>query len=360
MNIKLYILLVFAFFTACTTYDLPEDIELDPVFEMSSVLDGESIKIKAGQNNYYIKPEFLVDMDGIVKYKSTFINHDPNSSHIGKFEFIFNGESLNSSQPRTGDYSFYENDYSATSRIKYSAIASGGPGPFKFGWRYHSPVTFYGSKEFFVDKDSILKYGGEMNLEINNSSTRINYLKKALPAVNDFNADFSFVSDGQYVDFQESINGNNGPYHTVWMTRNDSVFDGKLPVNTVLNYNTIKLKVYDSFNDSVTMIKYISNLDPAQLLSGSFDKVEIPGSLPYFFSKAEIKYTARNGDIFSTASDSNPPGNKITIVSSTPYLNDSDGNKTMKLNVTYEAMLYSKSNQSKKFTGNAVIAVVIK
>lgn len=352
---------MFLGFSACVKHDLPEPIIESPVFFIDGSLDEDAIDMSAGVRNYYVIPSFTIDNKNLINYRCKFLSHISSPYDIGSIEFIINSNNISSGDTtliKTGIFKFYNNAYyDSTDLVEYASQISD-LYPITYYWKYRN--TTGNDSIFLINKDTVAKYGGNVELRVENSiGFESSYLQSASPDINPLIVDFSFINSGNKLTFVPDIYGGKPPYFINWYdVAGDSVFQDTIPINN-MNPKEIRLTVTDAEGRTVVAQKDIVDIASQYLLSSSFIKKIIPATSVYYYAEAEIIYTSLSGEMFSTRFSNNSSEKFIEILEISPYLMDAEGFNTLKLKVRYDCILSSEEGHNKSFKGTGTIVVSI-
>lgn len=364
MKYFIYIISIVLFLQGCTEKDLTEPEIKDPIFKINATIDGSEFRISAGLDNYFVEPSFDVDVNNVINFKCKFLNHSSLDQSKGLLEIILkddaffgNGEHL----PVIGDYAFYSYDDSVnlSPKIVYHGIVKNGIPPYSYKWTFLNN-TLNGNPEFEIDKDTVSKFPGnyvrlDVYDKLNNHSF---YIRNAENLTNQLSTDFQFHLVNNYLIFNDSVQGGFPPYIiNKYVGINDSLIMGDLSFNIAAAKQIIRADVTDNSGQFVSSKKTFFEIDKEKMFECRFTSEEIPGSKNYNFSKAEIKFTAPDGEIFTTKYKKNMPPLNLEVIEINEYKNDSTGNKTIKIKIEFDCLLYSQAGKVKTFRGNGEIVV---
>ena len=384
MNNKLiYILLVLTFFASCKKVEL--DVPVDnPVFSVDATVGGVALDWSAGDDNFYMFTEF--SKDSLQVYTLTGrLAKDSNCSTSCEESLAIsirgnaitpsiNDFDINQALPLNSNMSFMKMDNPNISTINIytfqgDLFESSNPSSFTdYSWTINGE-TMSGQTVSFVDS---INAPINLNLDITDSmGCNASFTQSNLSISNPCSLNILVDSNPQIFNFKltPQVTGLNN-FMTVW---NNNQIDSTFETDTTLFYNSneLLLNITEQNNPLGCSfdVRICVELDNPSPNGGIIQGVKVPGvsytvqtdsvqdPISEQLSHVVIEYNDATG-LYSSFNGQNT-NSMFTITKIEDFEDNENGEKTKKLTVEYDAILYDVqgSGNTKMINGSGVIGI---
>jgi len=378
-QIKIYILLIIIVLGGCSQEGLDIPQVGSPVFSIDSILDNEALNWVAGDDDVFMFTEFskdnfdvytltgrlakddncIIDCEEALTFsiRSSYVTSTPNDFNISDALFV-------------GDYEYITLD--SLGIVGYNYTFEGALFDTIFGTSANTFIWTIDTN-IITTQDPVFTHsdllGNDFNVRLemlNNQNLCISYIEKTILTGQNNLCDMSFdvIPDSLLSEFYittvfPSMNPNGITYLWNNSITSDSFF---INSNAPIPNNILSLSVNDPQGTCNIDMGICIDSTP----TGSIQGISIP-LLNYFvepvvstineqFSKVIIEYQDKNGIVYSSRNGDNN-NNTFTINNIEDFEDNENGEKTKKLTIQYDAILYNDNNDSKAISGEGVIAV---
>lgn len=381
---KKLLLIVSAFvlvIASCKKKEFPKNVEEQPTFYISALVDGQPVSVKAGMYGYYMYSGYTQDSNGMYTFIADVKPEGCSNTCANSLKLEFNdnkmspigGTSNINSSIKVGTYQFANTATIVPTLIGYEVN-------FKSMFNKMPPNSYLwnfgdGSPLNNLDANPTHTYtqAGIFNVRvgISEGSLPMTFIENPVKVTISGAAVKTRIGidavNGNSISFRNITNGGSGPYTYKW-NFNDGGFPSTDPNPTHVFQNPgmymVNLKVKDLYNDSA---EYNFNVNTASsfLAAPNFSVNSVTPlyatTATNLLSKVKITYTDMNGITYSSnMQPQNTSGSSFSIVSVEEYSSNEHNQTTKKLKVNFACKLYNGSSAVNLTNGEAVIAVSYK
>jgi PKD repeat protein len=362
---KLGILLLAVFFLqACKKKELPEAQDGAPVFLINSKINGNEVNIVAGKNDYYMYTSYQLDGLGINVLNGTLRNTqcencNHNFSISYRDSYFRNNLIINdiSSVLKVGGYEFYNGIDTVASSLfqggifNFTAYAPAGSN-YTYQWNFGD-----GGSSTIANPVHQYTEPADYNVCLTVSSS--GYPSKTICNTITMDTMCRFQFDQSmsqnFVSFITS--GNAGTYAWNFGDSTSVQLSGPNLTHTYNQAGIYRVTLYDTLTSLSC-----SNVFQKDILVNGFNGNEVAAGFNYSythipsvapltpdsgFNKVVLGYTAPNGNKYSTYNAYNAHhqnNNNFVVTKAEPYQNNSNGQKTYKMEGSFKAWFYNNNN----------------
>lgn len=351
-----------SFFQACVEADLPPPVSGDPVFSIQGALEGNPFEIYAGLDDRELRPGFSMDGD-IKEYHADFIHQTEDAVFPDRLTFIFrSGITGNTGQNIETDlasvlYGFYQKieiDTTIQHFAFHSTVDNGFP-PYQYLWEFGNGLISTQANPV-VEFDSDAPFTNVKLQVWDVFGKHASYSSTFLPDAEPLKADFYTAPAVTDVVVNVSVSGGVPEYTHSFNVTNDNNDVFSMPAYSEL-LDSICMVATDDGNNTVIVCKTLADPSSGSLFSALYDYEKEITPVDNQLSKVTIELMDENGKLFSTALGEQPATSYLEILENQPYENYTDGNKTRRLKVRYNCVLFSEDGVSKTFSGEGYIGI---
>lgn len=357
---------------SCKKHELPEPDLMDtPEFYFNGLINGTSVNIKAGKNNYYMYSSYTQDSAGVYTLSGDLKTINCNNC-TNRLQILINDSRVSASGTSViidsalfiGNYPyikgtnpvpvFYDVSFSSSSNLPvYSPV-----------WNFGDGGT---STQLFPVRQ--MKLGKQIiNLSINNATcndqnTGVFYVKE--PGDSSLRASIALLNlSSDTVIFTPVATGNSGISY-FWDFGDGNQFATPLATNQTHVYNnpgkyTVTLKVTDNSGDTA-IAKYHVVTQNYSACSVNYEISSInPIPNPYALSNVIVNWTDQNGVSYTSDNVLQPISSYFKIIEVSSYKNNENNQMTKKIKIQFKCRVYGNGTYLTIDNAEAIIAVAYK
>jgi len=367
--------LIALLFTYCKKKEFPQNVTEDPVFEISAVIDGTPVNIKAGTLGYYMYSDFKQDSNNMYTFiaevkPSGCGNTCPNSLKIELNDNQFsapNGTSNIISSVKSGTYQYVSTAPVTPSLVGYAVQykSSFNKTASYYSWNFGDGGT---SNE--ANPTHTFSAAGIYNtyLEIGDGSTPTTIYNPIKVTISPLACKTKIIATPSFsgaVSFNHVTTGT-APYTYLWNFGDTTYSTTANPMHYYATPNRylVSLKVKDANNDS-TQYNYYVNTDQSSKSVPNFSVASTTAiyatNVTNQLSKIKISYVDQNGVVYSSnLQNQTASGSSFHIVSVEEYKRNERDQATKKIKISFSCKLYNGSKTVELKDGSAVLAISYK
>ena len=387
-KVLVYILLVFIALGGCKKVDLEPPVSTDSVFFTENIfIDGEALDWTAGDNNLYMFTEYSIDNQGLHTLTGRFasdsgcqidceksLTFSLRSNYVDPNSFLIEQAIDLGEMPffRQGGNSFVGYNYSFSAELVDSIFNTT---PDSFFWTISDSIDTVTTIEATPNFESIGSNDVNVRVDISHNAPNscISYIEKTIFAGGNDNCNLQIQVD-------PPNNPVGGVYTVIPSFGSGPVFGSTFtwtPPNIFGPSDTIQVDplLIDSIGGAIGLLAENPNLGCStelEICIGSFmgqsissfgvPKInfsveEIVDSIGAQLGTAIIEYQDGN-EVYSTKYGDNPAPNYFVVNSIEDYENNENGEKTKRLNVSFETKLWHENGiEFKTISGSAFIGI---
>jgi hypothetical protein len=362
----IFLLALCVVFATCKKNPLPPDDQKDPVFYVRCQVDGATVNLEAGKNEYYMYSSHFQNSDNVYVYKAE-LKQKSCSSDCGYNVTILindskvsapNGVMKPDSGLFVGKYGFndgtpepiiYKGSFTPISQGSYTwTYSDGGISNDPAGTHYFRAGKDY-SVGLLVSSSTCYNYHANDFRIASQLSTIISGSNDlgATPMTYTFtssNSDPNVALEWDFGDGSPAVAGTSSVVHT---------YD-----DSTQGFYIVRLKL--SKGSEVFYSYYQVSAFVTDVCTANFNSYFIPQQNIYALGAVTILVTDANGMVYSSESLNQALNNKMEIISVEDYEPNSENNPTKKLKIKFSCDVKNGNNVIKITNGEAVIAVSYK
>ena len=361
----------------CKKEHVPTTTTSAPVFYFNGIVNGTTTSIDAGINNYYMHSSYTQDTNHVYNFIG---NLQKTTSNLSSIEIQLNDYKVSpvnsSTQPdssfATGSiYSYYSVGVTDTVyNVQFNSTYVNGT-PQTYTWTFCDGTTSNNANPLH-SYAAIGNYNVCLTITGTTGTSSIcnnlNLSSASAMAQKVTISSFSVGSTLYYTATTTSIT----PYKYVWNFGDGSYTTDTTTATTYSVSHTytntaiydVFLTVKDSSGSDTVSTRYNASTSASvgvtNFTFGNISKVINIGS-PYKLSNVIIKWTDASGNVYTSNNNmAQPSGSFFKILSEESYQNNTNGQLTRKLHVSFTCTLYNGTSSIQIANADAVIAVAYK
>ena len=350
--------------------DYPVASNGTPVFYFTGNIDGSSVSLKAGVNNYYMYSSYAQDSSSSVYRFLSDLKQTTCTNCNNRIQFQINDFKVSVlNAPTTIDSSlkpgYYPLQVSGGAPIAYSvnfnAVAFDSTAQAtSWLWNFGD-----GSTSTTANPNHIYSHSGIytvcLTVNYSNACTSgiCNQVKVGVPDAA-FNVSVQSSIAGNTVQLSAITTGGTPPFIYSWDLGDGSTSSLQNVTHTYSAPNTYKicLQVQDANGYTANSCINIS-IRNSQSCNTNFTFYADTASIsnPYALSNTIITWTDNSGAVYTSNNSSQPTTSYFQIISVENYIKNQNNQSTKKLHVKFKCTVYNGNNTHSIDNGDAVIAV---
>lgn len=357
------IILLIIFLTDCKKIEVPDPISGDPVFTLEGLLQGDSIAIIAGDDDYFMFTSTSADQNGVFEFLGHLRPEDCENCGPA-LKIRFRDVAINNAQMvdvnaaiHPGSYPFYnstvseEIQYIANFMAEHSNSADANPVSYEWDFGDGNFSLQANPQHIYENDDDKV-----VRLEIRDDQNCISKYEKTITfdSNNLVNCGVDFtiepVQNGTFLQLQAAGTGT-APFSYLWNTgaANASLFY-PLQVDSFPFALNFCVTINDSIGCTSSRCKDVYLLNPIGndigYCSASFSAETMRDTLSQFdplqFSTVVIEYTDDRGELYRSDLGEQLPGTHFfEVLSVEDFMDNSDELPTKKLNLHFSCLVYT-------------------
>jgi PKD repeat protein len=362
----LIVIISVALFNACKKKTLPEPEDGNtPQFYFIGNVNGTNVSLQAGVNNYYMYSSYLQGTNNVYSFGGSLKPQNCVS--------CYNSISIEINDHKISSYNGPSGIDSAFQSTFYPYI-NGSPSPVSYYVVFYPLFnnTAQSYKWDFGDGDTsgtpnpshVFKHSGNYNvsLTIKDASSCLNSVSN----IQKIGLSDSYCRTTITVTSTSSLNATftnstvgTPPYNFLWDLGDGNFSTMPTPTHTYATQGRypVSCRVIDAANDTATAnLNYITQSSSIcatnYLVVGNYGM-----SNPNALSNITVKWTDGNGVEYSSNNVSQPSTSHFKIISASDYHTNELGQKTKKLHVKFNCVVYNGTNSMQINNGEAVVVV---
>jgi PKD repeat protein len=370
---KLTILCLFAFaLITCKKETLqPGNSVGTPTFYFNGNVNGATVNLTAGVNNYYMYSSDTQDVNNVYHFIANL--HPTNCSNCpNSIQFILNDDTNSSAGGNT------PNINSSLKAAFYPFLTpTGGASSYKVSFHPYLNDTNYARVWYFGDGDSsrllapshtyLLGNDYNVTLKVADPCNSVTTNGTDLGTPNAAMTNKIIVTNvfpGDSIALTTQITGGSAPYTYTWNFGDGSSSTLASPTHTYVGPGEYQIKA--TIKDANGLISYatkdtVTQGDTASYCIANFTSTIVPVLNPKALSNVTVIYTDGSGNVYSSANVTQSLASAFQITTVSSYENNINGQTTKMLHVKFNCQLKDAGGQTSTITnGDAVIAVAYK
>lgn len=359
----LFLLLLASGWLACTDPDLPPDLTEDPVFTVQFT-DGDSTRtIAAGIGEYYLFTRFAPDNHGVMVCSGAFAPADcPTGDCTGSLTFEFRNTNLDNvvfpdTLFKTGNYAYSNQGATAATIYRTTFVATNPAGYNQFSWKINNnPI---GTNDSSITVDFL--DNGPQKVELTASGAQVSTIQRTItlsqgiPLDSMLTVDIQIKPDTTGIGYNVDaiVSGAQAP-NIQWSTGNVGphiyVPDTLQPDYSVTVTNALETAVAGLVNIESAPVTYRTS-------NFTYDVQEINTTDTLNLGAVAIQWVDQQGIVWRSDRKVQDPGAQFSVLESAGYDLNENAEKTRRMRVAFQCILYNDSGVGKAFSGEGVIAV---
>lgn len=377
-KLLIYIALIIITLGGCKKVELPPTEVNEPIFSINANLDNVSLDWSAGDDDFYMFTEFSKDNFNIYSLTGK-LAKDDNCLSDCEESLTFSIRS-GYATPSINDFQISEALQLGTFDYSQEEQSTDGKRYF-FTGDFSNPITGANNNIFTwkITSDSIYEGAGEnfvfeyfdsldfnLRMEVFSPNCGTSYFERNIPFGSSPSCDLSILPEMMGDDFTLTplLNGSANQANFTWNNQPNPIGGFIVDTNSVLGNGQISLDVFSQVCslelglcaeigfDSLGF--FVQNLGIPNL---SYDVEDIIIQDEQF-SHVLIEYNDGN-DIYNSKNglNDNFSNSTFTITKIEDFEDNEHGEKTKKLTISYNCILYNSVGESKQIEGTGIIAV---
>lgn len=366
------IILFVGLMISCKKHDLPEpDLSGTPEFYFNGLVNGTSVNIKAGENNYYMYSSYTQDSAGVYKLSGDLKTINCNSC-TNRLQILINDSRVSASGTSViidsalfvGNYPYIKGTNPVPVLYDVYFSSSSNQPVYSPAWDFGDGGT---STQLFPVHQ--MKLGKQIiNISLNNATcndqnTGVFYVKE--PGDSSLKASIALLNlSSDSAIFAPVSTGNSGISY-FWDFGDGNQFATPLATNQTHVYNNpgkyiVTLKVTDNSGDTA-IAKYHLVTQNYSACSINYEISSInPIPNPFALSNVVVNWTDNNGVTYSSNHVSQPIDSYFKIMEINNYKSNENNQMTKKIKVKFKCRVYANGNYLTIDNAEAIIAVAYK
>lgn len=352
--------------SSCHKPDDPPANEPDPVFFVNGTMDNVPLEINAGKNDYYMYSSYLLDSNEVFSFSGEFRQTScadcPNALKISFSNYIADATPLSAINSASFPVSYLPfsvpGGVPATYSVHFIPLTSGGQ-PLSYLWDFGDGTTSTDASPTHVYiNTAIYQVGLTVNYASGCSSNISNPMNCGVTSLS-CDAGFILSAVDTTTVSLTSNPGGTAPWTYDWDFGDGSPHDNTAnPTHTFANAGVYQVCLTTVSSDSCTNTRCLNvATENPGTCSIRYSSVVNTIDNPFNLSTVVVEWTDASGNLYTSDNSSQPPSSYFKINSVTDYDNNENGEKTKKLNISLNCVLYNGSNTINLTNAEAVIAV---
>lgn len=352
MKLRIYHSLILTLLLfACDKKDYPKDrIESgDAAFYSELIVNGNTLKLEAGKNGYYMYSSYQQDSNGVYGFIGELKNVSGSGASPNSLKIQFNDSKISAPNAASnamsalvpGTYQFFDATYSTSYGVEFESTYN--KNAKTYFWDFGDGTT---SNE--ANPVHYFKKPGELtsclSIEGINScnSSACQQITLGNDAFNGYISSTS-VSDSSLI-FSATTLGGKAPYTYLWSFGDGVTSQIASPkhIYTIGGSYPVKLKLTDA--DSKTLqLSYnvVTGSDKSSCATNIKIKSILPSVIKYGLREVLVSFTDANGKVFSSFINAQANSSSFKVIAVEDFDANEHGERTKKIRVNFNCTLYS-------------------
>ena len=346
-------------------------VQNQPVFSFAGTINGNNVNWQAGVNNYYMYSNYTQNTSGVYSFNGTLQSTSTAANSIQILINDYKASSVNASAVIDSSLvpAYYSYNIPGGNSTKYSVVyipVLGTGVPSTYAWTFgDGAVSNTANPTHVYNHPGDYRTSLTVKFDSGCTTTDSNIFKMGTPdasthitAINVSNAGGPVTNmkfSPLYTGTVKKCLWEFGDGHDTTINNADSVIhqytnQGMYLVTLIVTDVNGNVSVY---NENIVTVGYTTDCDV------NYGTVISPATNPLSLSNITINYTDGGGNVYTSNSTSQGSGSSFQVLSVSPYQNNSSGNSTKMLKVSFTCDVFNSSANPSiiAISGTAIIAV---